>query len=763
METASKLAIETDMIDKYIEINFRKTYEHSAIGASIVSLEGKWLDVNNSLTNILGYAKEELLEIDFQTVTHPEDLEKDLKLVKKLLKNELQSYEMEKRYIHKNGHIVWALLNVSLIRDSDNNPLYFISQVQDITKWKEKEFELRDAIEHKNLLNDQLRNTNEEIEKIVRERTSDFQNAIEALRVEIENRKKYQSELEESEQKFLDLYDNAPDMYISVDSNTAKILQCNQTLASNLGYSKEEITGMDLFHIYHPDCHGDVEEGFRHFRTFGEVKDKELQLKRKDGSRIDVSLNTSAVRSESGEIIRSRSNLRDISRQKELEKKLQQTIDSLSKKSSFEKVIRVISQSVHNSLNPIEVLENTVQSLIDNIGGIASSCVYIAENDTAYLKAHRGLTKAYIERAKSIPKPKGFTWKTISENTPVYCPDIEKDDTIGPAGRELGSKSYLSMPINIDGKAIGALILLSFKKDAFDEEYISYMDIVTQQIEVAFGNANKAKALADSESRLKSLNDALENKVRERTQELTHYTEELKNSNRELEQFAYVASHDLQEPLRKVKSFTELFAKKYRGSLDEKADQYIEFIVDGSSRMQKLITDLLEYSRVGRQKKEVEKINLEETVQRAISSLEVIIKESNAKIEYKDMATVLMNENDAYRVFLNLINNAIKFKNCDIDPLVKIESGEKDGMNIISVSDNGIGIEEKHLNKIFGIFERVHTKTEYQGTGIGLAICKKIIETYGGRIWVESELGKGTSFYFSIPVSQNPEDKPDAV
>lgn len=732
-------------------IDFKQTFEHSAIGMAIVSLDGNWLEVNEAICKIVGYSREELQEIDFQTITHPEDLAKDVEFLTKLLDNEINSYQMDKRYFNKNGNVIWVQLDVSLVYDNNKKPLYFISQIQDISQRKLTEKQLSKSLEEQGHLNKKLQESYDNMEQKVVERTTNLQDLINALQEEIKKHKETQQDLEDTEKKYEDLYNNAPDMYASIDPVTKKIIQCNNTLSQATGYTKNEIIGMDIFDFYHPDCHVDVNEALNQFLTTGEVKNKELQLKKKDGARIDVSLNVSAIRDKEGEIIKSRSSWRDISQQKRLEKELQKTIDDLSKKSRFEKIIRNISQSIHNSIDFQIVLENTVESLVENIKGIANACVYIIEDNVACIKAHRGLPNWYIEKAGEIDYPKGFTWRTIIDNKITYCEDVESDKTIGAAGRRLGTKSYIGLPINIEGSTIGVLILHSLNKKAFGNETITLLQVIVQQIEVAFSNAKKANDLVISQQKLKQINESLEQKVKERTRELEKYTEELKNSNKDLEQFAYVASHDLQEPLRKIKSFTELLASKYKGNLDEKADDYIEYVVDGASRMQKLISDLLSYSRVGKEENKKCEVDLNNTVENVIESLELSIKESDTKIKCYKLPTVYTNDNDIFRVLLNLMNNAIKFKKANTNPIINIGYSEEDTKYILYVSDNGIGVEEEYLPRIFGIFERLHSKADYPGTGIGLAICKKIIEKNGGKIWAESKKGVGTKFLFSIP------------
>lgn len=228
--------------------------------------------------------------------------------------------------------------------------------------------------------------------------------------------------------------------------------------------------------------------------------------------------------------------------------------------------------------------------------------------------------------------------------------------------------------------------------------------------------------------------------------------DKLKESNEDLERFAYVSSHDLQEPLRMVTSFTQLLERRYKGRLDEDADDYIGFIVDGAKRMKLLIDDLLMFSRLNTQPKENELVNLETVLDTVLLNLQVSIVENNVEITHDPLPSIYGDLSRKVQVFQNLISNAIKFNDKKI---IKIHiSAKKEGNErIFSVSDNGIGMDPKHLERIFIIFQRLHTREEYEGTGIGLAIIQKIIQQQNGRIWVESELGKGSTFYFTIPIN----------
>ena len=233
-------------------------------------------------------------------------------------------------------------------------------------------------------------------------------------------------------------------------------------------------------------------------------------------------------------------------------------------------------------------------------------------------------------------------------------------------------------------------------------------------------------------------------------QQLTRYAGELARSNAELEQFAYVASHDLQEPLRMVSSFTQLLGKRYQGRLDQDADEFIGFAVDGATRMQRLINDLLAYSRVGTRGKPFKPVDCQAIFRATRDNLMKVIEESEAVITQAPLPTVFGDEVQLLQLFQNLVANAIKFRG-QAPPRIRV-SAQKSGPEwIFAIKDNGIGIAPEHQERIFSIFQRLHHRSEYPGTGIGLALCKKIVERHGGHIGVESQPGQGSTFSFGIP------------
>jgi PAS domain S-box-containing protein len=233
---------------------------------------------------------------------------------------------------------------------------------------------------------------------------------------------------------------------------------------------------------------------------------------------------------------------------------------------------------------------------------------------------------------------------------------------------------------------------------------------------------------------------------------LRRYAEELQQSNLELQQFAYVASHDLQEPLRAISTFCEMLQRRYRGKLDADADQWLAFVVNGARRMQALVQDLLAYSRLESRGQPMVPVACGEIVQKAATNLQSAINDAGASVTWDELPTIRGDASQLVQLFQNLIGNAIKFRSQEL-PHVHISASleEKENRWLFAVRDNGIGIDPKYHERIFEIFKRLHTSDRYPGTGIGLAVCRKVVQRHGGRIWVESEPGKGGTFYFTIP------------
>ena len=246
-----------------------------------------------------------------------------------------------------------------------------------------------------------------------------------------------------------------------------------------------------------------------------------------------------------------------------------------------------------------------------------------------------------------------------------------------------------------------------------------------------------------------------EQKYRELFERETLLREELSRSNTELQEFAYIASHDLQEPLRAVSGYIKLLQTEYISQLDSTAHEYVNLAVDGTRRMRGLIEDLLAYSRVGTSEQVFSEVDSQKVVQEVISNLPTLIEESGADIIYQDLPCITADRTQIVQLFQNLLINAIKFRRPDTAPRIVIQAESNDDNHwLFSVTDNGIGIKTEYFDRIFKIFKRLHTHREFAGTGVGLALCRKIVERHGGKIWVESRLGEGSTFFFTM--AKNP-------
>ena len=272
---------------------------------------------------------------------------------------------------------------------------------------------------------------------------------------------------------------------------------------------------------------------------------------------------------------------------------------------------------------------------------------------------------------------------------------------------------------------LGFFLLYAFILSMLQKEYRSRIKLIYE--------------LQDSLTQLKHTREELEQK-----------SQDLARSNIDLQQFAYAASHDLQAPLRGVEGFVNLFSRRYKGKLDTKADEFIEFIIDGVKRMQVLIKDLLEYSQIGAKEIHWKPMESELAVTQALANLKTAIEESSAIVTYDTLPRIIGDSSQMSSLFQNLIGNAIKYRG-EEPPKIHISAERKGAKWLFSVNDNGIGIDPNNLDRIFVVFQRLHTREEYEGTGIGLAICKRIVEGHKGNIWIESEPGKGSTFYFTIP------------
>ena len=490
---------------------FRATFEQAAVGIALVAPDGRWVQVNHRLCEIVGYSQDELLARTFQDITHPDDLNADIASMRQMLAGEIETYSMEKRYLHKGGAIVWINLTVALVRRPDGSPDYFISVVEDIQRRKEAEAALQ-----------------------AREAT-----LREAQRL-------------------------------------AGIGNWRWDLRTDRHAWSEEI-----------------------YRIYG----------------------------------------RD------------------------------------PSLPPAVYPE--VQA-------------YFTPESWARLAAA-------VETG-------------LAQGTPYEC-DAE-------VVRADGTRRWITARGKATPDAGGTVV----------ELHGTVQDITERK---------------RAEEEIRKLNEGLEARVRERTAELAR-------SNAELEQFAYVASHDLQEPLRMVVGYVQLLEKRLADKLDADTREFMSFAVDGALRMQRLIQDILVYSRVGTRAQPLEPVDTAAALNETLALLASRMAETGAKVDAQSLPMVTADRVQLVQLFQNLIGNAIKFCT-ERAPRIRVEARREPNRWRFSVTDNGIGIAPEYRGRIFGIFQRLHTRPEFPGTGIGLAICKRIVERHGGEIGIDSAPGGGSVFWFTLP------------
>jgi PAS domain S-box-containing protein len=375
-----------------------------------------------------------------------------------------------------------------------------------------------------------------------------------------------------------------------------------------------------------------------------------------------------------------------------------------------------------------KVLQRCAEAIVANLdAAFARIWTLNAEAQVLELHASAGMYTHLDGPHGRVPMGTFKIGLIAQEGVPHLTNDVPHDPRVGDKGwaQREGMVAFAGYPLIVDGRVVGVMAMFA-----------------------------RRPLLQDTLDALAGIADAIAQGIeRKRAEEaLAQRAEELARSNADLEQFAYVASHDLQEPLRMVVSYLQLLERRYKGQLDERADRHIGYAVDGAKRMQRLINDLLTYSRVGRRGDTQALTDAAQILQNVLRDLSQAIEESGATVEHDPLPVVHADPTQLGQLLLNLIANALRFRS-DAPPRVHVGARYEPEAHewVFQIKDNGIGIAPEHFDRIFIIFQRLHGWAEYPGTGIGLAICKKIVERHGGRIWVESEPGQGATFFFTLP------------
>jgi PAS domain S-box-containing protein len=485
------------------------------------------------------------------------------------------------------------------------------------------------------------------------------------------------------------------------------------------GYPASEVEGQPVSVLVPPEVANDALDIVERIKTGEQVDHIETVCLRRDGSYVDVSLTMSPLKDTTGAIIGASTIARDITERKQAEEEERRHSQEMA-----------TLYSVANTLAQPGSFRERVTNVLERLVGLTR-----ADQVALRVPDHRGQGLEAIAAAGPVvqenmrgllPYAQGVAGAAFTQGEPVIVNDYRTSELASPEGVALGIESVASLPVKVAGRTIGVVNIISRDPNHFTTERIRLLNTIVGEVGVLLENARLYETLQER-------------------------ADELARSNADLEQFAYVASHDLQEPLRSVVGFTSLLSRRYEGKLDENADRFIGRAVAAASRMQVLINDLLSYSRVGRNLEDPEVIDVEALLAHEVDGLQAAIEESGADITYGQLPSIVADSSLMGQVFRNLIGNAIKFRG-DEPPKVHVSAENLGNEWKFAVRDNGIGIDPQFAQRIFTIFQRLHTREDYPGTGIGLSICKKAVERLGGRIWVESQLGMGSTFYFTIPM-----------
>jgi PAS domain S-box-containing protein len=574
---------------------------------------------------------------------------------------------------------------------------------------------------------------------------------------DITERKRAAEALRESEERYRTILENIEDGYYEVDV-AGNFTFFNDALCRIFGYPADELMGMNNRQYM------EAEAAKRAYRAFKEVyltgkpaRVFDHEIIKKDGTRRTLEASVSLMSDPTGKPVGLRGITRDVTERKRVEEALELRVKQLA-------ALSQASQAVTASLELDQVLDEIVSLASKAVASDFTSVMLVDETGHPGQSADTMLDAPTIERRI---RDKGFTSWIVHSHKALIVDEIGEDGAIPPGLDEgvphtanphlveAGVKSLAGLPLEVKGRLLGVLYLHSLRPGAFQDQ-LPLMTAFANQAAIAIENAR--------------LHEQARREIAERKQaeaELKIYAAKLERSNRELESFAYMASHDLQEPLRKVQAFGDRLKAKYGGVLGDQGLDYLERMQNAGVRMQTLINDLLTYSRVTTKAQPFVSVDLAQVVRGVLSDLETRIEQVGGRVEVGDLPAIEADPTQMRQLLQNLIGNALKFHREGETPVVKIHAetlngrGEGavgvcpgDGLCQIVVEDNGIGFDEKYVERIFQVFQRLHGRSEYEGTGIGLATCRKIVERHGGSITAKSAPGQGATFIVTLPVRQ---------
>jgi PAS domain S-box-containing protein len=588
-------------------------------------------------------------------------------------------------------------------------------------------------LENEQQLIEELQTSNEELQSTsleLRVANEDLQNQHEILFSVNQN-------LHNNQEKFSKAF-NANPAAMTLSDEKGKFVDVNESYSKLTGYNKDELIGHTSAELNIMDSKK-LNQHMNESQEVGSINDTEFEIRRKSGEK--------RVITNSRELIQLKNKINfitfsyDITERKNAEEKLKETFKTVSQLNRTLVALRNSSFAMMHAVDEDYYLDEVCRIIVEDCG---HSMVWIGLNEEMSKKvipvAYAGFEEDYLKTLNitwdNTDLGQGPTGTAIRTGKPYICENMQIDPKFKPWREEAIKRGYASsivLPLSLDDKVFGALNIYSKETSPFSKEEKKLLNELANDISYGI-----------TFLRLRNAHTKAENDLREGLIEV-------ERSNAELEQFAYVTSHDLREPLRMITSFLQLLERRYKDQLDEDANEFIGFAVDGAKRLDAMINDILIYSRVANKERTLTNINLNKTLEEVYLNLKTSIEETNAEITHDQLPTLVVDGQLMIQLFQNLIGNAIKYRSKKT-PKIHISAEKEDKKWLFSVKDNGIGISHKHLERIFTIFQRLHSKEEYEGTGIGLSIVQKIVHQHHGQIWVQSESGKGSTFYFTIPI-----------
>ncbi len=650
------------------ERQFRLLFEQAPIGMAIASPDGRFLRINPAYCDTMGYSAAELQQMTLLDITHPDDRAANWQLIQQLLNGEISSFFLEKRYVHKSGETVYALLQVVLERDADGRPLHLIGQAVNIT-----------------------------------------------------DRKKAEEAQHANQQLLQGLIENSTALVFVKDLD-GRYLMVNTPFEKAIQMSRAEIHG----HTDHELFVADIADRIRQNDLTVIENGAPMQFEEDPTEDLDGSVTYLSVKfplcDEAGRPYALAGISTNISKQKKTESLLRQQKLQLES-------LRQVGLEIAAQLDLNTLLQSIIAHAVNILNGDKGALwLYQPEQDALQLVAsYQGVLTigTTLARGEDVI---GTVWQTgqpmVVANYTQYAnhtPEFEKN---------LHNMSVIGVPVFGENKVQGAISIAKDKENFFTDADAELLALLAAQAGIALNNA----------------------RLHEDVQRRSH---ELVRSNQDLQDFAYAASHDMQEPLRKIQTFGDRLQSRYANQLDERGLDYLERMQQAAARMQTLVVDLLAYSRVTTQARPFAPVDLNEVLTAVLADLDMRIEETNAMIQLDYLPTIDADATQMRQLFLNLLSNALKFIEPGRSPVIDIQNQSAERGNVtISVRDNGIGFEEKYLDRIFGVFQRLHGRQEYSGTGVGLAVCQKIVQRHGGSITAHSQLGQGATFLITLPAHQ---------